>query len=183
MDMALEEARAAGEPRRGAGWLRRSCAAARFWRGPVTAPSPTAIRRRMPKSRHPSCGGRARLRAARRLRPLCHARACAMCAGAVAFARIRRLYYGAADPKGGAVDNGVKFLPHRPAITGRRSMAAWRKRRRRAAQRFLRANGVDVKRAAAELSSTPPSPRRRSARWRSPDRNRACERSRRSAGS
>src|SRR5579864_5311443 len=30
---------------------------------------------------------------------------CAMCAGAVAFARIRRLYYGAADPKGGAVDN------------------------------------------------------------------------------
>src|SRR3984893_3699252 len=28
---------------------------------------------------------------------------CAMCAGAVAFARIRRLYYGAADPKGGAV--------------------------------------------------------------------------------
>src|ERR1700680_605119 len=35
---------------------------------------------------------------------------CAMCAGAVAFARIRRLYYGAADPKGGAVDNGVKFF-------------------------------------------------------------------------
>jgi tRNA(adenine34) deaminase len=32
---------------------------------------------------------------------------CAMCAGAVAFARIRRLYYSAADPKGGAVDNGV----------------------------------------------------------------------------
>ena len=29
---------------------------------------------------------------------------CAMCAGAVSFARIRRLYYGAADPKGGAVD-------------------------------------------------------------------------------
>src|SRR6202051_1529284 len=44
---------------------------------------------------------------------------CAMCAGAVAFARIRRLYYGAADPKGGAVDNGVKFFAspschHRP---------------------------------------------------------------------
>jgi tRNA(adenine34) deaminase len=35
---------------------------------------------------------------------------CAMCAGAVAFARIRRLYYGAPDPKGGAVDNGVKFF-------------------------------------------------------------------------
>src|ERR1700731_762447 len=35
---------------------------------------------------------------------------CTMCAGAVAFARIRRLYYGAGDPKGGAVDNGVRFF-------------------------------------------------------------------------
>src|SRR6202022_4216749 len=35
---------------------------------------------------------------------------CAMCAGALSFARIRRLYYGAADPKGGAVDNGVRFF-------------------------------------------------------------------------
>ena len=48
---------------------------------------------------------------------------CAMCAGAVAFARIRRLYYGAADPKGGAVDNGVQFFAspschHRPEIYG-----------------------------------------------------------------
>jgi tRNA(adenine34) deaminase len=48
---------------------------------------------------------------------------CAMCAGAVAFARIRRLYFGAADPKGGAVDNGVKFFAspschHRPEIYG-----------------------------------------------------------------
>ena len=48
---------------------------------------------------------------------------CAMCAGAVAFARIRRLYYGADDPKGGAVDNGVKFFAspschHRPEVYG-----------------------------------------------------------------
>jgi tRNA(adenine34) deaminase len=48
---------------------------------------------------------------------------CAMCAGAVAFARIRRLYYGAADPKGGAADNGVKFFAspschHRPEVYG-----------------------------------------------------------------
>lgn len=35
---------------------------------------------------------------------------CTMCAGAISFARIRRLYYGAADPKGGAVDNGVRFF-------------------------------------------------------------------------
>ena len=34
---------------------------------------------------------------------------CAMCAGALSFARIRRLYYGTADPKGGAVDNGPRF--------------------------------------------------------------------------
>lgn len=33
-----------------------------------------------------------------------------MCAGAISFARIRRLYYGAADPKGGGVDSGVRFF-------------------------------------------------------------------------
>lgn len=35
---------------------------------------------------------------------------CTMCAGAISFARIRRLYYGATDPKGGAVDSGVRFF-------------------------------------------------------------------------
>ncbi|CAN5370308.1 nucleoside deaminase [soil metagenome] len=34
---------------------------------------------------------------------------CTMCAAAISFARLRRLYYGAADPKGGAVDSGVRF--------------------------------------------------------------------------
>ena len=34
---------------------------------------------------------------------------CTMCAAAISFARIRRLYYGPEDPKGGAVDNGVRF--------------------------------------------------------------------------
>jgi tRNA(adenine34) deaminase len=48
---------------------------------------------------------------------------CTMCAGAVSFARIRRLYYGASDPKGGAVDNGVRFFVsptchHRPEVYG-----------------------------------------------------------------
>ena len=48
---------------------------------------------------------------------------CAMCACALSFARIRRLYYGAADPKGGAVDNGVRFFAspschHRPEVYG-----------------------------------------------------------------
>ncbi|MBB1248879.1 nucleoside deaminase [Rhizobium sp. G21] len=35
---------------------------------------------------------------------------CTLCAAAISFARIRRLYYGAADPKGGAVDSGVRFF-------------------------------------------------------------------------
>jgi tRNA(adenine34) deaminase len=48
---------------------------------------------------------------------------CAMCAGAISFARIRRLYYGAADPKGGAVESGVRFFAsptchHRPEVYG-----------------------------------------------------------------
>jgi tRNA(adenine34) deaminase len=48
---------------------------------------------------------------------------CAMCAAAIAFARIRRLYYGAADPKGGAVENGVRVFAsptchHQPEVYG-----------------------------------------------------------------
>jgi tRNA(adenine34) deaminase len=35
---------------------------------------------------------------------------CTMCAAAISLARIRRLYYGAGDPKGGAVDSGVRFF-------------------------------------------------------------------------
>jgi tRNA(adenine34) deaminase len=46
---------------------------------------------------------------------------CAMCTAAISFARIRRLYYGAADPKGGAVESGVRFFSsptchHRPEV-------------------------------------------------------------------
>jgi tRNA(adenine34) deaminase len=48
---------------------------------------------------------------------------CAMCAAAMSFARIRRLYFGAADPKGGAVEHGVRFFAaptchHHPEIYG-----------------------------------------------------------------
>jgi len=35
---------------------------------------------------------------------------CTMCAGAISFARLRRLYFGAADEKGGAVTSGVRFF-------------------------------------------------------------------------
>jgi tRNA(adenine34) deaminase len=48
---------------------------------------------------------------------------CTMCAAAISFARIRRMYYGASDPKGGAVESGVRFFAaptchHRPEIMG-----------------------------------------------------------------
>jgi tRNA(adenine34) deaminase len=48
---------------------------------------------------------------------------CAMCAAAMSFARIRRLYFGAGDPKGGAVENGGRFFAqatchHRPEVYG-----------------------------------------------------------------
>jgi len=48
---------------------------------------------------------------------------CAMCAAAISFARLRRLYFAAADPKGGAVEHGPRFFQqptchHRPEIYG-----------------------------------------------------------------
>jgi tRNA(adenine34) deaminase len=48
---------------------------------------------------------------------------CTMCAAAISFARIRRLYFAASDPKGGAVESGVRFFGaaschHRPEIYG-----------------------------------------------------------------
>jgi tRNA(Arg) A34 adenosine deaminase TadA len=48
---------------------------------------------------------------------------CPMCAQAISFARIRRLYYGAADPKGGGVDHGPRLYGqptchHAPEVYG-----------------------------------------------------------------
>jgi len=48
---------------------------------------------------------------------------CAMCAAAISFARVRRLYYAASDPKGGAVEHGPRFFSqptchHRPEVYG-----------------------------------------------------------------
>lgn len=48
---------------------------------------------------------------------------CAMCAQAIAFARLRRLYFGAADPKGGGVEHGARVFArptchHRPEVIG-----------------------------------------------------------------
>lgn len=48
---------------------------------------------------------------------------CPMCAGAISFARVRRLYFGASDPKGGAVESGVRLFAspschHAPEVYG-----------------------------------------------------------------
>jgi tRNA(adenine34) deaminase len=48
---------------------------------------------------------------------------CAMCATAISFARIRRLYFGASDPKGGGVEHGPRIFTqptchHRPEVYG-----------------------------------------------------------------
>ena len=48
---------------------------------------------------------------------------CAMCAAAISFARLRRLYFGAYDPKGGGVEHGARFFNqptchHRPEVYG-----------------------------------------------------------------
>lgn len=48
---------------------------------------------------------------------------CAMCAQAIAFARLRRLYFGAYDPKGGGVEHGARLFEqptchHRPEVIG-----------------------------------------------------------------
>ena len=46
-----------------------------------------------------------------------------MCAQAISFARLRRVYYGAADPKGGGVEHGPQIFSqptchHRPEVYG-----------------------------------------------------------------
>jgi len=48
---------------------------------------------------------------------------CPMCAQAISFARIRRVYYGASDPKGGGIEHGPRIFSqptchHRPEVYG-----------------------------------------------------------------
>ena len=48
---------------------------------------------------------------------------CTLCAAAISFARLRRLYFGAYDPKGGGVDHGARFFQqptchHAPEVYG-----------------------------------------------------------------
>ena len=49
---------------------------------------------------------------------------CPMCAQAIAFARLRRVYYGAADPKGGGIEHGPRIFSQPTCHHKPRSMAA-----------------------------------------------------------
>jgi tRNA(adenine34) deaminase len=123
MDMALEEARAAGargEVPVGCVIVRDGAVVARAGNRTLADRDPTAHAEIIAIRQAAASLGSERLDACDLYVTL---EPCAMCAGAVAFARIRRLYYGAADPKGGAVDNGVKFFAsptchHRPEVYG-----------------------------------------------------------------
>ena len=123
MDLALEEARAAGERGEvpvGCVVVRGGAVIARAGNLTLTDRDPTAHAEIVAIRRAAAALGSERLEDCDLYVTL---EPCAMCAGAIAFARIRRLYYGAADPKGGAVDNGVKFFAspachHRPEVYG-----------------------------------------------------------------
>jgi tRNA(adenine34) deaminase len=123
MDMALAEARAAaaaGEVPVGCVVVRDGAVVARAGNRTVTDRDPTAHAELVAIRAAAAALGSERLGDCDLYVTL---EPCAMCAAAVAFARIRRLYYGAADPKGGAVDNGVQFFAaaschHRPEVYG-----------------------------------------------------------------
>jgi tRNA(adenine34) deaminase len=123
MDMALEEARAAGA----AGEVPVGCVVvcdgavvARAGNRTLADADPTAHAELLAIRKAAAALGSERLTECDLYVTL---EPCAMCAAAISFARIRRLYYGAADPKGGAVENGVRFFAsptchHRPEIYG-----------------------------------------------------------------
>jgi tRNA(adenine34) deaminase len=123
MDLALAEARAAaaeGEVPVGCVIVRDGAVIARGRNRTVTDHDPTAHAEMVALRAAAAMLGTERLAACDiyvTLEP------CTMCAGALSFARIRRLYYGAADPKGGGVDSGVRFFDqptchHRPDVYG-----------------------------------------------------------------
>jgi len=123
MDMALEEAERAareGEVPVGAVVVRGSEIVARAHNRPLAAHDPTAhaemlvlrdAARALDDERLADCDLYVTLEP------------CTMCAAAISLARIRRLYYAAADPKGGGVESGVRFFAspachHRPEVYG-----------------------------------------------------------------
>ena len=129
MDMALAEARAAGaagEVPVGCVVVRGGAVVARAGNRTIADADPTAHAELLAVRLAAAALGSERLTECDLYVTL---EPCAMCAAAMAFARIRRLYYGAADPKGGAVENGVRFFAsptchHRPEIYGGMGEAA-----------------------------------------------------------
>lgn len=124
MDLALEEARAAagrGEVPVGAVLVRGGEVLAADGNRTLELSDPTAHAEILVMRRAAASLGSQRL-------PDCDLyvtlEPCPMCAAAISFARIRRLYFGASDPKGGAVENGVRFYSqatchHAPEVYSR----------------------------------------------------------------
>jgi len=123
MDLALEEARTAardGEVPVGCVIVHGGAVIARGRNRTIADRDPTAHAELVALRRAAAILGTERLTACDvhvTLEP------CTMCAGALSLARIRRLYYGAADPKGGAVESGVRFFAspachHRAEVYG-----------------------------------------------------------------
>ena len=121
MAVALEQARAAadaGEVPVGAVIVKDGQVIARAHNAPRTLTDPTAHAELLAIRRAAETLGDERLEGCElwvTLEP------CAMCAGAIAHARIARLYYAAADPKGGAVEHGARVFEqpqclHRPEV-------------------------------------------------------------------
>ena len=123
MQMALEEARAAearGEVPVGCVIVREGQAVARAGNRTLADKDPTAHAELLAIRQAAAALGSERLTDCDLYVTL---EPCTMCAAAMSFARIRRLYFGAADPKGGAVEHGVRFFAaptchHRPDVYG-----------------------------------------------------------------
>src|SRR5487761_1897683 len=123
MQMALEEARAAaasGEVPVGCVIVRDGAVVARAGNRTIADKDPTAHAELLAIRQAAAALGSERLADCDLYVTL---EPCTMCAAAMAFARIRRLYFGAADPKGGAVEHGVRFFSaatchHRPEVYG-----------------------------------------------------------------
>ena len=123
MELALEEARAAGargEVPVGCVIVREGAAIARAGNRTIADRDPTAHAELLAIRQAAAALGSERLTDCDLYVTL---EPCAMCAAAMSFARVRRLYFGASDPKGGAVENGVRFFSaatchHRPEVYG-----------------------------------------------------------------
>ncbi len=123
MQLALEEARAAaarGEVPVGCVIVRDGEVIGRAGNGTVADRDPTAHAELLALRQAAAALGSGRLTGCDLYVTL---EPCAMCAAAMSFARIRRLYFGAADEKGGAVEHGVRFFAspschHRPEVYG-----------------------------------------------------------------